>query len=48
LFRQSQPGDWGVVIANVAAALSEFVADMREAEAARVAEQAASQRLLRG
>jgi hypothetical protein len=48
LFRQSQAGDWGVVIANVAAALSEFVADMREAEAARVAEQAASQRLLRG
>lgn len=48
LFRQNQAGDWGVVIANVAAALSEFVADMREAEAARMAEQAASQRLSSG
>jgi hypothetical protein len=48
LFRQQQAGNWGVVIANIAAALSEFVADMGEAEAARLPDQAEVRRLSRG
>ncbi len=48
LFRQQQAGDWGVVIARVAAALSEFMADAGEAAAARMQDQAAIRRLSRG
>ena len=48
LFRQQHAGEWGVVIAHVAAALSEFMTDRSEADAARTIDQAADRRLSRG
>ena len=46
LFRQQRAGEWGVVIARVAAALSEFMTE--KDEAARAREQADERRLSRG